>query len=64
MRRLSASQLIMIAALFGLSMVVCRPLRAATIISAPPSLVELIEEGLAQNKEIQSLQAQVESLKE
>lgn len=64
MRRLSASQLIMIASLLGLSMVVCRPLRAATIISAPPSLAELIEEGLAQNKEIQSLQAQVESLKE
>ena len=64
MRHLSASQLIMIALLFGLSMVVCRPLRAATIISAPPPLAELIEEGLAQNKEIQSLQAQVESLKE
>ena len=64
MKRLAISHLFLMAALFGLSMVVCRPLRAATIISAPPPLAELIEEGLAQNKEIQSLQAQVESLKE
>ncbi|UCG05686.1 MAG: TolC family protein [Desulfobacterales bacterium] len=36
---------------------------AASLIWAPPTLNELIEEGLVQNKEIQSLEAQVESLK-
>jgi outer membrane protein TolC len=39
-------------------------LLAASLIWAPPALNELIEEGLTQNKEIQSLEAQVESLKE
>ena len=39
-------------------------LLAASLIWAPPALNELIEEGLAQNREIQSLEAQVESLKE
>ena len=39
-------------------------LLAASLIWAPPALNELIEEGLAQNKEIQSLEARVESLKE
>lgn len=38
-------------------------LLAASLIWAPPKLSELIEEGLAQNKEIQSLESQVESLK-
>jgi outer membrane protein TolC len=39
-------------------------LLAASLIWAPPALNELIEEGLAQNKEIQSLEARVESFKE
>jgi outer membrane protein TolC len=39
-------------------------LQADSPIWAPPPLANLIEEGLAQNKEIQSLEAQVESLKE
>jgi outer membrane protein TolC len=39
-------------------------LLAASLIWAPPALNELIEEGLKQNKEIQSLEARVESLKE
>ena len=64
MRCLFPTQLIALAALFGLSMAICQPLRAATLISATPPLTELIEEGLTQNKEIQSLQAQVESFKE
>jgi cobalt-zinc-cadmium efflux system outer membrane protein len=38
--------------------------RAAPPIWAPPSLVGLIDEGLAENQEIQSLEAQVESLKQ
>ena len=58
------NRLILIATLLGLSMTASQPLWAATVISAPPPLTELIEESLAQNKEIQSLQAQVESLKE
>ncbi len=64
MRHLLPRPLILTAALLGVSFVACRPLRAATVISAPPALAELVEEGLAQNKEIQSLQAKVESLKE
>ena len=58
------NRLILIATLLGLSMTASQPLWAATVISAPPPLTELIEESLAQNKEIQSLQAQDESLKE
>jgi outer membrane protein TolC len=56
--------LILIAALFGLGLVVGKPLMAQAPISAPQPLVELIEEGLAQNKEIQSLEAKVQSFKE
>lgn len=64
MRHFSKNQLILMAALFGLSMLIPTSALAATPISAPPPLAEIIEEGLAQNKEIQSLQAQAESLKE
>ncbi len=64
MRHLLPRPLILTAALLGVSFIFCQPLRADTVISAPPALAELVEEGLAQNKEIQSLQAQVESLKE
>jgi outer membrane protein TolC len=38
--------------------------QASPIIWAPPDLAELIEEALAENKELQSLEAKVESLKE
>ncbi len=62
MKNFSITQVILMAALLGLSMVICRPLRAAPPISAEPPLAELLEEGLTQNKELQSLQAQVESL--
>jgi outer membrane protein TolC len=41
-----------------------RSIEAASPIWAPPDLSDLIEEGLTHNKEIQSLEAQVESLKE
>ena len=37
--------------------------QAGPIIWAPPDLAELIEEALAENKELQSLEAKVESLK-
>jgi cobalt-zinc-cadmium efflux system outer membrane protein len=49
----------LVALLFALGSV-----QAASPIWAPPYLAGLIEEGLAGNQEIQSLQAQVESLKE
>ncbi len=64
MRYLFKKRLILTAALFGLNLVLCKPLMAQAPISAPQPLAELIDEGLAENKEIQSLQAQVESLKE
>lgn len=38
--------------------------QAASPIWAPPPLIQLIEEGIEQNKEIKSLEARVESLKE
>jgi len=41
-----------------------RPLQAASPIWAPQALSPLIEEALAENKELQSLEAKVESLKE
>jgi outer membrane protein TolC len=50
--------------LIGLMMISFEPLQAANPIWAPAPLQEIIEEGLAQNKEIQSLEAQVASLKE
>ena len=64
MRHLFKKQLIFTAALFGLSLVVCKPLMAQAPLNAPQPLVELIEEGLVQNKEIQSLEAKVQSLEE
>ena len=64
MRHLFKKRLILTAALFGLSLVVCKPLMAQAPINAPQPLVELIEEGLAQNKEIQSLEAKVQSFQE
>jgi cobalt-zinc-cadmium efflux system outer membrane protein len=42
----------------------CPPLWADPLITAPQPLAELIEEGLVENKEIQSLQAKVQSLEE
>jgi len=39
-------------------------LQADSLISAPQALSDLIDEGLAQNKEIQSMENEVESLKE
>jgi len=41
-----------------------KPLQAASPIWAPQALSQLIEEGLTNNKELQSLEAKVESLKE
>ncbi|MCD6271319.1 MAG: TolC family protein [Deltaproteobacteria bacterium] len=41
-----------------------KPLRAAPPIWPPPDLAKIIDEGLSQNKEIQSLKLQVTSLKE
>ena len=64
MRHLLEKRLILTAALFGLSLVLCKPLMAEPPITAPQPLAELIEEGLAENKEIQSLQDKVESLQE
>jgi outer membrane protein TolC len=64
MRHLFKKRLILTAALFGLGLVVCKPLMAQAPINAPQPLVELIEEGLAQNKEIQSLEAKVQSFQE
>jgi len=48
----------------GLAVITEGALQAASPIWAPPALSELIEEGLAKNKELQSLAAKVESLKE
>jgi cobalt-zinc-cadmium efflux system outer membrane protein len=64
MSRTFIKQMMWAAALFALSMVVCKPVKGQRPITAPQPLAELIDEGLAQNKEIQSLQAQVESLQE
>jgi len=47
-----------------LPVVVAETVHGAPPIWAPPSVAQIIEEGLAQNKEIQSLEAQVEKLKE
>ena len=48
----------------GLAVITERSLEAASPIWGPPALNQLIEEGLAKNKEIQSLATRVESLKE
>ena len=64
MRQLYKKRLILAAALFGLGLVVGKPLMAQAPISAPQPLVELIQEGLIQNKEIQSLEARVQSFQE
>ena len=49
---------------FGLYVSIPTVLSAATPIWAPPALSELITEGLTYNNEIQSLEAQIESIKE
>ena len=64
MKHLLEKPLILTAALFGLSLVLCKPLVAQPLITAPQPLSELIEEGLVENKEIQSLQAKVQSLQD
>jgi len=64
MRHLCKKPLIFFAALFGLGLVPGKPLMAQAPINGPRPLVELIEEGLAQNKEIQSLEAKVKSFEE
>jgi len=64
MRHVFRKRLIVIASLFGLALLVGKPLMAQGPIRAPQPLAELIEEGLAQNKEIQSLEAKVQSLQE
>jgi len=64
MRHLFKKRLIFFAALFGLGLVLGKPLMAQAPINGPQPLVELIEEGLAQNKEIQSLEAKVKSFEE
>jgi len=64
MRHFLKKRLLLSAALFGLGLVLCKPLMAQAPITVPQPLVELIEEGLAQNKEIQSLEAKVQSFQE
>ncbi|MGD8383207.1 MAG: TolC family protein [Syntrophobacterales bacterium] len=64
MRHHFTKRLILTAVVFGLGLVVCKPLMAQAPVNAPQPLVELIEEGLVQNKEIQSLAARVQSLEE
>ena len=64
MRHHFTKRLILSAVVFGLGLVVCKPLMAQAPVNAPQPLVELIEEGLVQNKEIQSLEARVQSLEE
>jgi cobalt-zinc-cadmium efflux system outer membrane protein len=44
--------------------VAAKTAQGASLIWAPPSVARIIEEGMAQNKEIQSLEAQVEEFKE
>jgi outer membrane protein TolC len=51
-------------ALLTIGTVFCQPLWAEPPITASQPLAELIEEGLVQNKEIQSLKARVQSLQE
>ena len=53
-----------IVALITFGTLFCPPLRAETPITASQPLAELIEQGLADNKEIQSLQARVQSLQD
>lgn len=48
----------------ALAVITDTPLEAEPLISAPPDLAELIEAGLAENEDLQSLAAKVESLKE
>ena len=64
MRHLLEKPLILTAALFGIGLILCKPLLAQPLITAPQPLAELIEQGLAENKEIQSLQAKVQSLQD
>ena len=64
MRHIPKKRLTLTAGLFGLLLVLCKSLMAQAPISAPQPLFELIEEGLTQNKEIQSLEAEVQSFQE
>ncbi len=64
MRYLFKKRLILTAAFFWLGLIVGKPLMAQAPINAPQPLVELIEEGLSQNQEIQSLEAKVQSAEE
>ena len=50
--------------ILGSAIVTEKPVYAADLIWAPPHLEQIIEEGLAQNGEIQGLIAMVESFKE
>jgi len=64
MKGLPGKWLLLAAGGFWLIMVIGRPLQAAPPIWAPSPLDQIIEEGLRQNKEIQSLEDQVASSKE
>jgi outer membrane protein TolC len=64
MKLLFTNLLILITAVFGLNTLNTNPIWAAAPIWAPPALAQIVEEGLVQNKEIQSLQAQVKRLEE
>ncbi len=64
MKRVFTNLLFLVSMLFGLSILTPTSLLAATPIWTSSGLSELVEEGLAHNKEIQSLEAQVASLKE
>ncbi|UCG14248.1 MAG: TolC family protein [Deltaproteobacteria bacterium] len=64
MKRLWRIPLIVLIGLSWLPVMSPKPIHAATPIWAPPPLAEIIEEGLNENKEIQSLEAQVASLEQ
>ena len=64
MNRSFTRLLIFIIGAMALAVFSGKPLQAASPIWTPQSLSLLIEEGLANNKELQSLEAKVESLKE
>jgi cobalt-zinc-cadmium efflux system outer membrane protein len=64
MIQLPKKSVIGVLAILGILIFWIGSIQAASPIWATPDLSNLIEEGLAHNKEIQSLEAQVESLKE
>ncbi len=64
MRRFSLAMLTLVGALLGLTVFCPTHLFAETVSQTSPALADLMEEGMTHNKEIQSLEAQIESIKE